>query len=86
MLKLDIKRIDIKNKMTEVMKKKVIEWAEENPDKTDALHIAKTRVGNISDWDETVAHCLLEPNGNIDGFLERMSRATISVKDDLQDF
>jgi len=49
MLKLDIKRIDIKNKMTEVMKKKVIEWAEENPDKVDVLHIAKTRVGNISD-------------------------------------
>ena len=82
MLKLDIKRIDIKNKMTEAMKQKFVEWAEENPDKANALQIAKTGLGNISDWDETVEHYLLEHDGNIDGFLERVSRAEISVKDD----
>ena len=81
MLKLDIKRINIKNKMTEVMKKKFVGWAEENPDKADAPHIAKTGVGNISDWDETVEHYLLEHDRNIERFLERMSRVTISVKD-----
>jgi hypothetical protein len=41
MLKLEVKRIDIKHKMTKVLKRKFIEWAEENPDKANALQIAK---------------------------------------------
>ena len=81
-LKLDVKRIELKNKMTDAIKKKFIEWAEENPSKGDALHIAKTGLGKISDIDETVEHYLLEHDGDIEGFIERGSRAEISVKDD----
>ena len=82
-LKLDIKRIDLKNKMTETMKQRLIEWAEENPDKVNALHIAKTDLKNMKSFDKAVEHYLLEhDDGDIDEFLERVSKAKISVKDD----
>ena len=81
MLKLEVKRIEIKNKMSDAMKKRFIEWAEENPDKANALHIAKTGLGKMN-IDETVEHYLLEHDGNIDGFLERVSKSEISVIDE----
>lgn len=81
-LRLEVRRIDLKNKMTEAMKNKIIEWAEENPDKADALHIAKKGISNISNWDKIVEHYLVEHDGDISGFLERISRAEIMDKED----
>lgn len=78
-LKLQVKRIDLKNKMTEAIKNKVIEWAEENPDKTNAFEIAKKGIGNIKGFDETIEHFLLEHDGDIDDFLKRVSKAEISM-------
>ena len=37
MLKLEVKIIDIKNKMSEAMKTRMIHWAEENPDKANQI-------------------------------------------------
>ena len=81
-LKLEVKRIDMKNKVDEAIERKFIKWAEENPDKADALQIAKTGLGHISHWDETIEHYLMEHDGDISGFLERISKAEISLKDD----
>ncbi|WP_246271162.1 hypothetical protein [Nitrosopumilus cobalaminigenes] len=80
-LKLEVKRIDIKNKMSEAMKKQFIVWAEKNPDKADAIQIAKTGLGKMN-IDDLVEHYLLEHDGNIEGFLERVSNSKISVVDD----
>ena len=81
-LKLEVKRIDIKNKLSDMMKNKIIEWAEKNPDKANALQIAKTDFDNMTNIDKMVEHCILEHDGNIDGYFERISKAEISITDD----
>jgi hypothetical protein len=81
-LKLEVKRIDFKNQVTDAMTKKMVEWAEKNPDKADTLETAKKGFGNISNMEEMIEHYTLEHDGDISGFLERISRAKISVVDD----
>ena len=81
-LKLEVKRIDIKNKLSDMVKNRIIEWAEKNPDKANALQIAKTGFDNMTNIDKMVEHCLLEHDGNIDGYFERISKAEISITDD----
>ena len=60
MLKLEVKRIDGKNKANDAMKKRFIEWAEKNPDKADALHIAKTGIGEIPSIEKLLLFCKYE--------------------------
>jgi len=67
--------------MSDAMKKRFIEWAEENPDKADALQIAKTDLGKI-DLDATVDHFLEHKDADLDKYLESFSEVKISVKDD----
>jgi hypothetical protein len=81
MLKLQVKRIDIKNKVSDALKKRFIEWAEKNPDKADALHIAKTGLGKM-DIDATVDHFLGHKDADLDQYLKSFSEMKISVKDD----
>lgn len=81
LLKLEVKRIDIKNRMSEAMKKRFIEWAEENPDKADALQIAKTGLGKM-DMDSTVDHFLEHKDADLEKYLKSFSEAKISVRDD----
>ncbi len=83
MLKLDVKRIDIKNKISEAMKHRMIQWAEENPDKANALQIAKTGLGNMKDMDEFVEHFLTGHSDiDIEEYVKSISKAKISVTDD----
>lgn len=82
-LKLEVKRIDLKNKMSEAMKQRFIQWAEENPDKANAFQIAKTGLGKMKDMDKFVEHFLTEHRDvDIDEYLKRISKAKISVSDD----
>jgi|APSaa5957512535_1039671.scaffolds.fasta_scaffold10145_6 hypothetical protein len=81
-LKLEVKRIDIKNKMSEAMKKRFIEWAEDNPDKANALQIAKTGIGNMRDIDSMVKCFLKKDNVDLEKYLQSFSDAKISVIDD----
>ena len=78
MLKLEVKRIDAKNKMNDAMKKRFIQWAEEHSDKADPLQMAKMDLSKI-DLDEYVEHYITKHHGDLDDFLERLSQAEISV-------
>ncbi|WP_428326635.1 integrase [Nitrosopumilus sp.] len=80
-LKLEVKRIDIKNKISDALKKRFIEWAEENPDKANAIQIAKTGLGKM-DIDDIVEHLISKHDGDIGEYLERISLSNISVKDE----
>ena len=82
-LKLEVKRIDIKNKISEAMKQRFIQWAEENPDKANALQIAKTGLDRMKDMDEFVEHFLTRHSDvDIEEYVKRISKAKISVSDD----
>lgn len=81
-LKLEVKKINMKNKASEAMKKRFIEWAEENPTKANALQIAKTGIGKISSIEEMVEHYVMEHDGSIEDLLRAISKAKISVKED----
>ncbi|EIJ65959.1 hypothetical protein BD31_I0011 [Candidatus Nitrosopumilus salaria BD31] len=80
MLKFEVKRIDAKNKMTEAMKQRLIQWAEENPDKADALQMAKID-SNTIDIDGFLEHYLRENHGELEEFLDSISKTRVSVAD-----
>lgn len=79
-LELEIQRIYARNKMTEAMKQRMIQWAEQNPDKTDPIQVAKFDASKI-DMDDFVEHYLTSHHGELEEFLERISRSKISIVD-----
>ncbi|MDH5431117.1 MAG: integrase [Nitrosopumilus sp.] len=80
-LKLQVKRIDAKSKMNEAMKKRLIQWAEENPDRADALQMAKIG-SHAMNLDEFVEHFVTENHGELEEFLESISKTKISIADE----
>ena len=82
-LKLEVKRIDIKNRMSEAMKQRMIQWAEDNPDKANALQIAKIGLDKMKDMDKFAEHFLTDHSDtDIEEYLKSISKAKISVVDD----
>ncbi|MCJ8306299.1 MAG: hypothetical protein HRU07_04535 [Nitrosopumilus sp.] len=67
------------------MKKRFIEWAEENSDKANVLQIAKTGLGKM-DMDATVDHFLEHKDADLEKYLKSFSEFTIFLISIMYDF
>ena len=69
--------------MSEAMKQRMIQWAEDNPDKANALQIAKIGLDKMKDMDKFAEHFLTDHSDtDIEEYLKSISKAKISVVDD----
>ena len=82
-LKQEVRRIDLRAKITEEIKQGMIEWAEHHPHQVPPIKMAKVNVSKSSGLDEMVTHFLEEHDGNINGLRERFANhAKITTLDD----
>lgn len=79
-MKEEIKRINLRNDISDLLRQKIIEWAEINPDIT-ALQAAKIDFGTSNKFETLVEHYLKVHDGDISELKQRIVNAQIKTRE-----
>jgi len=81
-LKEEIRRINLRNDIVEVLRQGMVEWSEKNPGKIGPLQLAKADFSKSKGLEKSVEHILKEHDGDITGLKKRIANGELTITDD----
>jgi len=80
-MKEEIKRINLRNELSDLLKQKMIDWVEKNPDNMTSSQAAKADIIASNKFGELVEHYLKDHQGNISDLKQRIANAIIETRE-----